>query len=618
VLLAVTASASEAGARSQVPSPWNWVDRGPKLLDVSCAAPGRCIAVGDGGAILRSTPSASPPLDWQRVSLPDDQSLVSVACRGGLCIAISGGDGTTAGTSKVFRSTDGGDTWSDPDPLPAATLRGGAKTKVGTAVACQPSGACVIAGRGGGIWRSTDQGKTWTPLDASSLGLSYRALACPDTGVCILVGPGKPVVLKNTDATPIASPTTGNLQAIACESQTTCTAVDSLAHAISISAPWKDWGAQVRLPGDLDAISLACPAAKTCVGLTGKGPAIRTTNRPAGDWSKRPTGTADLVALDCAGEVCEAVGKAAHWYGSDDTGFAWDQVNAIDKFDDVDCPPGSGGACVAGGKDAIGISSTAGSLWTTPLAASGLDVAAVSCAGFPTCLAISKAQTLATLDGGLTWRSRVPAGDIAHGPEAGMCFDANRCVAVGNGTVFTTFDGAQTGWNLGSIPTAPGEGLKGIACPTMTTCVVATTEAIYRGRLSTANGSVSWKWVASDADPSDPLNGIACSSPSSCTAVGFAGQVFTTTDPALIQWKGKKIGTGPDSDRPPLKAVACPDDGVCVAAGDRGFVATTTNNWADWSLDQIGPTPRPGIKAVGCSSPSRCVLVGDTVFQGRR
>jgi photosystem II stability/assembly factor-like uncharacterized protein len=171
-LLAATAAASEASSRVGAPSPRNWLDRGPKLLDVSCAAPGRCVAVGEGGAILRSTPGASPSLDWQRVPLPDDQALVSVACRGGLCIAISGGDGTVAGVSKVFRSTDGGDTWSDPDPLPAATVRAGVTTKVGTAVACQPSGACVIAGRGGGIWRSTDQGKSWTPLGGSSLGLS--------------------------------------------------------------------------------------------------------------------------------------------------------------------------------------------------------------------------------------------------------------------------------------------------------------------------------------------------------------------------------------------------------------------------------------------------------------
>jgi photosystem II stability/assembly factor-like uncharacterized protein len=618
-LFATAAGPVAADRRPAEPSPWNWVDRGPKLLDVSCTAPGRCVAVGEDGAILRSTPGEAPPLSWERVALGPRQDLVSVNCRGALCIAVSGGDGTTAGVSEVLRSEDGGDTWSAPDDLPAATVRGGAKTRVANAVACPPSGPCVIAGAAGGIWRSTDRGKSWSPLSDSSLGLPYRALACPDTGICILVGPGKPVVLQGTAATTIPSPTSGNLKAIACESQSTCTASDSLAHVISISAPWRKWDDSVGLPKDLDAISLACPAADTCVGLSGKGPALRTTSRSSGDWAKRPTGTADLIAVDCAGTICAAVGKAARWYGSGDTGFEWDQVNAVGKFDALDCSGAAGGGtCVAGGKDALGRSSTGGNLWTTPVAASGLDVAAVSCAGFPTCVALSDTRTFATLDAGLTWKNRLPAGSVGHGPEAGTCLNANRCVAVGHGSVFTTFDGAQTGWSIGSIPTDPGESLKSIACPTMATCVVATSEGIYRGRLSVAGGSVNWSWVASDADPSDPLNGIACSSPSSCTAVGFAGQVLRTTDPDLIHWNAKKIGTGPDSDRPPLKAVACPDDGVCIAGGFRGFVATTTNNWATWSLDQIGGTPKPGINAVDCGSPTRCVLVGDTAFSGRR
>ncbi len=152
----------------------------------------------------------------------------------------------------------------------------------------------------------------------------------------------------------------------------------------------------------------------------------------------------------------------------------------------------------------------------------------------------------------------------------------------------------------------------------MTTCVVATSEGIYRGSLSVGGSAVSWKWVASDADPSDPLNAVACSSPDSCTAVGFAGQVFKTTDPALIHWTAQEIGTGPDVDRPPLKAVSCPADGVCIAAGFRGFVATTTNNWKSWSLDQVGGTPKPGINAVTCGSPTRCILAGDTVLTGTR
>jgi photosystem II stability/assembly factor-like uncharacterized protein len=160
--------------------------------------------------------------------------------------------------------------------------------------------------------------------------------------------------------------------------------------------------------------------------------------------------------------------------------------------------------------------------------------------------------------------------------------------------------------------------LKAIACPTTTTCVVATSETIYRGDLSTAGGAVSWSWVASDADPSDPLNGIACSSPSSCTAVGFAGQVLTTIDPTFIHWRAQKIGTGPVAERPPLKAVSCPADGVCVAVGERGFIATTTNNWADWSLDQVGGSPKPNLGAIDCKSTTRCIVAGDTVLAGRR
>jgi photosystem II stability/assembly factor-like uncharacterized protein len=549
------------------------------------------------------------------VPLPSDQAIVSIACRATTCVAISGGDGTTAGVSKVFRSTDGGEDWSQPDTLPPATVTGGAKTRVGTAVACGASGNCVIAGRGGGIWRSTDDGATFSPLAASSLGLSYRALACPRDELCILVGSGTPVVLDGTDATTTPSPTTGSLRTIACESHSTCTAADTLGRVISIDAPWKGWGTPVRLPHDLDAVSLACPAANTCVGLTGKGPAVRTTNRSGGVWAQRPTGTVNLLALDCAGSDCAAVGKAANWYGSEDTGFGWEQVNAVPKLAALDCPAGAGErTCVAGGMMDIARSTTSGNLWTTPLSGT-LSIAAVSCAGFPTCLALSSSHTFASTDAGTTWANRVPAGSLADGPEAGTCLDADYCVAVGHGFVFTTLDGAETGWAQGSLPLPPGEGVKAIACPTTTTCLVATTAAIYRGELATG-GPVSWRWVASDADPSDPLNGIACSSPTSCTAVGFAGQVLTTTDPAFLHWDAQQIGTGPDSNRPPLKAVACPADGICVAAGERGFVATTSDNWANWSLDQIGGTPKPSINAASCQSPTRCVLVGDTAFAG--
>src|SRR5205807_8200570 len=114
-------------------------------------------------------------------------------------------------------------------------------------------------------------------------------------------------------------------------------------------------------------------------------------------------------------------------------------------------------------------------------------------------------------------------------------------------------------------------------------------------------------------DPSEALNGIACSSPTSCTAVGFQGEVLTNTDSTLLRWSEKQIGTGPAVKRPPLTTVACPANGVCVAAGKGGYVATTTTNWSTWSLDQIGSSPesgasRPQFAGISCVSPRHCGL----------
>jgi photosystem II stability/assembly factor-like uncharacterized protein len=269
----------------------------------------------------------------------------------------------------------------------------------------------------------------------------------------------------------------------------------------------------------------------------------------------------------------------------------------------------------------IGRSTSGGDLWTLPISdVSGLGIDTVSCAGFPGCLALGKDKTLASADAGITWASRQPAGSIAAGPAAETCVSADQCMGVGGGAIYTTFDGARSGWSIGSIPTAPGEMLKGIACPTPNRCVVASSDGIYRGDLSTTGGEVVWSWTASDADPSDPINGIACASTSSCTAVGFNGQVFTTNDPQLLEWSRQRIGSGPPANRPPLLTVACPAEGVCVAGGDGGYIATTTSNWANWSLDQVGSGngPQPKIASFGCESPTRCIAVGDTVFAGAR
>jgi photosystem II stability/assembly factor-like uncharacterized protein len=618
-------------------SPWTWVDRGPKLLSVSCPAQGKCVAVGIGGAVLRSTPGGTAPLAWSFVpGLADNEDLVSVACRGTLCITVTGIDrNPSSGVSKVSLSTDGGATWSRrPEPLPPATqvhrvkqhgrtVKTRITTRVADAVACEPTGACVIVGRGGGIWRSTDDGQSWTPVPGGSAPVPYFALACPSDGVCVLVGgsgSANTTVLKGTTATPIAPPAIGQLRAIACDTASSCTAGGGKSVA-SISAPWARWESPVLLPGKVNSlVSLSCPAANTCVGATGAA-MVRTVNRSGGEWAKRPTGAIGLTSVSCAGTTCAVVGDKAAWYGSTSTGFAWGQVNQVAKLDVVSCASGAGtGTCVGGGMSDIGRTTTNGDLWTTPLSLIALSAGAASCAGLPTCFVISKDRTLASTDGGATWQFRQPGGNLNAGPEKGTCFDAMQCVAVSDGTVYTTFDGARSGWNVGGIPAGPGEKAGGLACPTATTCVLTTLSYIWRGDMTIKDGIVTWTWVAGDADPSDPLTGVACSSPSSCTAVGDKGQVWTSTDATLLHWTLKNIG--PATDPAPLLGVACPANGVCVAVGFRGYVATTTNNWASWSVGQIGVVRGgknpPDLKGVDCQSATRCVLVGDTAYVGTR
>jgi len=612
--------ACAGSAAAQTPAPFTWQDRGAALLDVSCSAAGHCVAVGAGGAILYAGADGQA---WTAVKLdktdPPD-ALVAVTCRpNGTCIAVSrGGDDTpdADGQSLVFRSTDGGATWSNAYRLPPAPTPL-TPSRLAADVACDPSGQCVIVGPAGGIWNSSDGGRSWTARPASSLGASYRSVACPDAGVCVLLASGSSVILRPSTRTVVDLPAgAGRGTAIACESRAVCTASDNTGHVFSIAAGWTAWDAPVLLPKlDAGITSLSCPAVDTCVGLT-KSSSVRTTARAAGTWQKRPTHSNDLAAVDCKGTDCIAAGDHASWFESINTGMDWDLVNFVAEFDALDCVAGGTVNCVAVGKKDIGTSASAGDLWAAPVhEVTGLELGNVSCLGFPQCLAFGKSRAMATRDAGQTWQARQSSGTVEGGPEAGACVSPVQCVGAGGGGVYTTLDAGATPWWVGSIATEPAETLS-FACPDATHCVAAGRGTIYRGTLTVTDGQPRWRWIASDAEPSDPLNGITCASPSWCVAVGEKGQVFTTTDPQLLHWTGQTIGVPGDSSS--LKSVSCPTERVCVATGMGGLVATTFDGWATSSVTQVGDDPKKNLTRVECVSPSLCIAVGQTVMVGRR
>jgi photosystem II stability/assembly factor-like uncharacterized protein len=263
--------AASAAHAAQVPSKWSWTDYGPALRDVSCSSPGVCVAVGQQGMVLRSTLGDDGRLAWSRIALSYPVELDGVTCTKAFCLAVSNTRTASAiFVSKVFRSDDGGATWSPGVALPPA---GVTKTRSALAVACGPSGACYAVGPGGGVWWSRNQGRTWTALELPKTPASYDHVDCPAADTCVAVGGdtvGSSAVIKAAQVTAVTLPaSTGNgILALACDSATRCTATDGLGHFMSLSIPDRSWGRAKLFPKAAPVSSLACPVADVCVGLS--------------------------------------------------------------------------------------------------------------------------------------------------------------------------------------------------------------------------------------------------------------------------------------------------------------------------------------------------------------
>ena len=117
----------------------------------------------------------------------------SVAMPDGSIVLMGGFDSTSANpTNDVWRSTDNGATWTQ------MTASAGWSARAGHSSVAMPDGSIVLMGGSPGffydndVWRSTDNGATWTQMTANA-GWSARdhhsSVAMPD-GSIVLMGGG--------------------------------------------------------------------------------------------------------------------------------------------------------------------------------------------------------------------------------------------------------------------------------------------------------------------------------------------------------------------------------------------------------------------------------------------
>ena len=233
-------------------------------------------------------------------------------------------------------------------------------------------------------------------------------------------------------------------------------------------------------------------------------------------------------------------------------GSQWSRPVSIDAGNDltsVACAGASFCIAVDAGGNAVRFD---GSGWGVPAAvdpAGGIGFASVSCPSASFCLAAANSPTgqpaysgVVSFDG-TAWSSfhvlGKPTGTSPQGPEGPpmttvACASSSYCLAVDlrgrawsfNGTGWTAspdwVPGCSTDPGCFLVPSAPEA-----VCPTVGSCEVITGDAVVDGEGS------SFGEPQQIASTGTDVNAVSCGSATFCVASDSAGEIITTTQPAV-------------------------------------------------------------------------------------
>ncbi len=194
-----------------------------------------------------------------------------------------------------------------------------------------------------------------------------------------------------------------------------------------------------------------------------------------------------------------------------------------------------------------------------------------------------------------------------------------------NGSVWSIVPSPNTSDNAPNL-------LNGVSCSGPSSCIAVgyniSTGVDLQTLIESWNGSV-WSIVPSpNTSPSEnnSLNGVSCSGPSACTAVGIdtVGSINPIDQTLIESWNGSAWSIVPspnvaDSQDSSLAGVSCTGPSACTAVGQYDLpgknVLTLIESW-NGSVWSIVPSPDTSatqtnyLSGVSCNSPSACTAVG--------
>ena len=565
-------------AEGSVPagSVWSWrnpLPQGNLLRAVSCDASGRCVAVGDDGAVVTSS---GGPL-WNLQSPAPIASPRALVCPSPTtCVAVGMG-------GSVLTSADGGRTWA---------ARSSGTSKDLEALSCASPSDCVAVGLDGAVIATANGGSSWSNHSVAA-SMSLWGVSCPTVRACVAAGTSgrvgtnqaRPLILVSANGGSSwgqrqAAPT-GSLAAVACWSTTGCVVTGS-----EDASQWtNDGGATWSRPRAEQAsdflTSLSCPAAGVCVALGMSGVNTSLIN------SELPVAEDHLVERTSDG------GRT--WQHKYVNGPDWPSPLVA-----ISCP--SSTRCVGvGGYGTIKASSDGGGTWTRQGTGPLGDVRAITCPSPTTCYAVGEGVAVSSTDGGKTWVS-LPVSGIASTVLKGIaCTSTTTCLIVGGADTQRTSDGGKTWATVGGRWLAP---MDAIDCPTSSACVgVGGVEVSRQGAIHTStNGGTTWQDLPTTL--THELLAVACHAAALCVAVGHGGTIAVGS-PDGTGWLVRHLTSGTE-----LHGVACPSAQLCLVVGDHGKVLRTRDGGKTWSERRLGD-PEHDLLAVGCTG-EMCLVVGSS------
>jgi hypothetical protein len=276
---------------------------------------------------------------------------------------------------------------------------------------------------------------------------------------------------------------------------------------------------------------------------------------------------------------------------------------------------------------------------------------AVSCTSRDFCMAVGddikpsgKNYAIAEVWNGRSWALQLPPTPSGT-PEIELtgvsCTSPAFCVAVGfyqaqedlsTGRLIEMWDG--TTWSIYPLPVPQYNTMSlgyAVSCTSPTWCVATGERMNSSLSFVTAayvwNGT-SWSRAASTPNPAGAtgaqgaqLDGVSCTSPSACTAVGFYANAANNAYTIAERWNGAswtlQHSTNTTAIATVLSAVSCRSPAACTAVGHEVITSgvayfTFAERWdrKAWSTQHTPSLTDTSLSAVSCPTPCQCTAVG--------